>query len=311
MTKESMWQGIAIAAMLLTVAAFAETTAGTAMNALPETAVNRVTPATVTLEIRHVTGMLHLPDGGVEMVQVHYVPEPVSLKGPEGGANIPYDYEDGTLTVTDAAVARSNALAIKWPESRWQNTMDTFEAQDAESEAMDGGLLFTGSSTARMWPTAESFPDMVTVNRGFGGSQFWDVVQFADSIVGKHQPDTIVLYSGDNDIHYGKSPEWVLADCILAVQRLRAVAQDAAVVVLGIKGSASRWGDYPAVQQANALMAIYAANTDGVSFLDLGDLLLDEGGAPNAACYLDDALHLSDEGYRRWTEALRDFLDNQ
>ncbi len=277
------------------------------MISFPAAPISRVIPETAAIGISEDRWLLRVPEKWTDAVCVRYVPEPEAVTCAATGDAISYTYAQGILTLQGADITRdptSNDIVLLWPENRWKEAIMTFVEADEQMPPMADGILFTGSSTARLWPVAAAFPDMTTVNRGFGGSQFWDVFQFADRILGVHKPDVIVLYSGDNDIASGKSPEWTFADCVATVQRLHLLAPTSHIVILGIKGSGSRWELYPAMQAANALMAAYAETQDNVSYLDLGALLLDEQGKPDPACYLADALHLSDEGYRRWNQAL-------
>lgn len=198
-------------------------------------------------------------------------------------------------------------MARKKANTYWKD-MVRFAEEDKKAPLLSGGVLFTGSSTARMWDVKKCFPDLPVLNRGFGGSTFSDVVLFADEIMGSHKPDVIVLYSGDNDIARGNSAEQTAADCMAALNRLRAASPQSRIVVLGIKPCASRWEQYPIMQQANALIAEQVKSKENVVFLDLAHLLLGTDGQPLPECYRDDKLHLSDEGYRRWSEALRPYL---
>ncbi len=192
--------------------------------------------------------------------------------------------------------------------SKWQEAISRFVAEDETMTPMSGGVLFTGSSTARLWNVERWFPERVVLNRGFGGSQFSDLVFFANQIIGKHKPDTIVVYSGDNDIHGGKTPQKTAADYVKAVEIFCRLAPKSRIIVLAIKPSQARWNSYPAMREANALMKAYASTNDKVAFLDLGRLLVDASGEPVPECYLRDNLHLSEEGYRRWSEALEKAL---
>ena len=61
-----------------------------------------------------------------------------------------------------------------------------------------GAVVFTGSSTIRMWATlAEDFPKTTVINRGFGGAQLPDVVRFAPRIVLPLRPRQVVLFAED------------------------------------------------------------------------------------------------------------------
>ncbi len=210
-------------------------------------------------------------------------------------------------TSAETKPSEGETTMLKQENHYWKD-MQRFMAEDSASAPLDGGILFTGSSTTRLWDVKKFFPDLPVLNRGFGGSAFSDVILFADEIVGPHKPDTIVLYSGDNDIAHGNSAEQTASDCMAAVDRLRARAPQSRIIVLGTKPSASRWNLYPVMQASNALIAAQAASRDNVAFLDLAPLLLGPDGQPVPECYVDDRLHLSEEGYRRWSETLRPYL---
>ena len=63
--------------------------------------------------------------------------------------------------------------------SRWEKTIAAFEKQDQEKPPPKNAVLFVGSSSIRLWDLKKSFPELTTINRGFGGSQIADAVHFA------------------------------------------------------------------------------------------------------------------------------------
>lgn len=189
--------------------------------------------------------------------------------------------------------------------NRFWKDIQAFMEEDLRSPPLDGGILFTGSSTARMWDVKKWFPETPVLNRGFGGSTYAEATLFAEEIIGHHKPDILVVYSGDNDIAQGKSPEQTATDAITAIDRFRALVPGSRIIVLGTKPSGSRWELYPAMRKSNALIAEQVKTRTNLSFLDLSSLLLDGNGNPLPECYKADNLHLSEEGYRRWTEALK------
>src|SRR3990170_8119764 len=83
---------------------------------------------------------------------------------------------------------------------RFEPDVLAFEAWDRQNSPPRDAVLLVGSSSIRMWPTAESFPELSVINRGFGGSHASDVNHFAERIVLKYEPRTIVFYAGDNDV---------------------------------------------------------------------------------------------------------------
>ena len=73
-----------------------------------------------------------------------------------------------------AATAQATDVPDPDPE-RFEADIRAFEAWDRQNAFPRDAVLFVGSSSIRMWQTAESFPELPVINRGFGGSQISDV----------------------------------------------------------------------------------------------------------------------------------------
>ncbi len=116
-----------------------------------------------------------------------------------------------------------SVAAQKSPSERWEKDIRKFEAADKASPPPQGGVLFIGSSSIRMWVTlARDFPEHKVINRGFGGSQIADSVYYAERIVFPYKPRLIVMRAGGNDIAAGKTPDQVAADFRAFVEKVRA-----------------------------------------------------------------------------------------
>src|SRR5688572_9497643 len=96
-----------------------------------------------------------------------------------------------------------------------------FVTADSTNPPPRQGILFIGCSCIRLWKTLTlDFPQLRTINRGFGGSQIADSIHYAERIVIPYAPRQIVMYAGGNDINAGKSSEEVLADFQKFVEKL-------------------------------------------------------------------------------------------
>jgi hypothetical protein len=83
--------------------------------------------------------------------------------------------------------------------AKWEQEIAVFEANDRTNPPPKGAVLFTGSSTIRLWKTlAQDFPEHRVINRGFGGSQIADATHFADHIIFPCEPRMIFLRAGGN-----------------------------------------------------------------------------------------------------------------
>src|SRR5262245_57010070 len=79
------------------------------------------------------------------------------------------------------------------------NEIQAFEASDKTNPPPQHGILFIGSSSIRLWKTlAADFPGRPVINRGFGGSQIIDSVNYFDRLVLPYHPKLIVFYAGGN-----------------------------------------------------------------------------------------------------------------
>src|SRR5690606_19142180 len=97
-----------------------------------------------------------------------------------------------------------------------------YEAADKMNPPQKGGIVFTGSSSIRLWKTlAKDFPHHNVLNRGFGGSQISDAIQFIDRIVLPYEPRMIVMYCGGIDLNAGESPEQVAGDFRTFTEKVR------------------------------------------------------------------------------------------
>jgi lysophospholipase L1-like esterase len=200
--------------------------------------------------------------------------------------------------------ARGGAPSPCKPEV-WQGAMAEFEKQDAKTPAPENVVVFVGSSSIRMWDLAKWFPDVPTLNRGFGGSQICDATHFADVLVLKHKPRAVVFYSGDNDVASGKTAKQVHADFREFMNKLRASLPETPVVFIAIKPSIARWKLRDEMREANRLIAGERRRDKHLEYVDVWPAMLGEDRQPRKDIFLEDGLHMNDAGYKVWSELVR------
>ncbi len=219
---------------------------------------------------------------------------------------------NGSLRPFALAIAFISVLAVGYAaedESRWEKAIQRFERQDEETPPPEGATLFVGSSSIRMWPLDEYFPDLEVINRGFGGSEIADSIRFADRIVLKYKPKTIVLYAGDNDIAAGKSPDEVVGDYKTFVKRVHDALPETRILFIAIKPSIARWSLVGLMREANRRIAHHARTDDRLEFIDIDTSMMGEDERPRAELFLKDGLHLNPDGYALWTSLVRPHLE--
>lgn len=191
----------------------------------------------------------------------------------------------------------------------WARDMERFAVLDAASPPPASPIVFTGSSSIRMWSSLEEdFPGLPVLNRGFGGSQIRDATWHADDVVLRYRPRQVVVYSGDNDIDAGRSPRQVVADFRTFVARIRHDLPEVPIAWLSIKPSLARAAQLDAQREANALVRKAAADMPEVDYIDVFTPMLDAHGQPRAELFGDDGLHMNAGGYALWRRIVAPYL---
>lgn len=193
----------------------------------------------------------------------------------------------------------------------WQSEIAVFAAVDRVAPPPADAVLFVGSSSVRLWHTlAADFPELPTINRGFGGSEIADSVYFAEQLIGPYRPRAIVMYAGGNDLADGKSPEQVRDAFGAFVVQARRWAGPVPLAYLSIKPNLSRRKQLPRIRQANGLIRA-CAQERGVDYLDVHGPMLGADGEADPRWFDADGLHLNAEGYALWTGVVRAWLAQQ
>lgn len=188
---------------------------------------------------------------------------------------------------------------------KWEKEIAAFETKDKETPPAKGGIVFVGSSSIRMWSTLEQdFPKHRVLNRGFGGSQISDSVQFADRIVIPYAPRMVVMYAGGNDLNAGESPEQIFADFQAFEKKVHAALPDTEIAFISSAPNPSRWAQVENVKALNKSVADFCAKTPKTKFIDVFPHMLGPEGLPKPDIFREDRLHMVDKGYRIWTEVV-------
>jgi lysophospholipase L1-like esterase len=192
---------------------------------------------------------------------------------------------------------------------QWAQDMARFAALDADQPPPAHPIVFTGSSSIRMWSSlGADFPGQPVLNRGFGGSQIRDATWYADEVAIRYRPRQIVAYSGDNDIDAGRSPQQVEADFRAFVARIRRDLPGVPIAWISIKPSLARVTQLDAQREANALVKKAASEMRDVAFIDVSSAMLDANGQPRPELFGDDGLHMNGRGYALWQEIIAPYL---
>ena len=194
----------------------------------------------------------------------------------------------------------------------WEDDIRALEELNSQAPR-DNTVLFVGSSSIRLWHSLGQ--DMAPINviqRGFGGARMNDVVHYADRIVTPFSVDAIVIFVGTNDINVSDTPHEAVQDITEGLSRLmqqiRAAHPDTPVFYIAITPTFLSWDKWDAVQAANTAVAQLLESDPNASMILTSDLFLGDDGQPIKKLYQFDGLHLSKDGYERWTSRIKPVL---
>jgi lysophospholipase L1-like esterase len=193
----------------------------------------------------------------------------------------------------------------------WEPAIRDFEDQDKVHPPKPGCIVFAGSSSIRFWDTLVSdMKPLDVINRGFGGSEFSDLDQYANRIVIAYHPRAVVVYEGDNDLDASspKTPEMVANDFRKFVQIVHGALPDTWIYILAIKPSKLRWEQWPKMKAANKLMQDYAATQQRVQYIDIATPMFDASGNLPRDLFISDGLHPTPKLYAMWTSIIKPIL---
>ena len=138
-----------------------------------------------------------------------------------------------------------------------------FREQDSIQKPQDGMILFIGSSSFRLWRTAnEDFNNDTILNRAFGGATLLDVINYKDDVVLKYKPKKIFIYCGENDIASSEKVggKTVFKRFKILYKTLRSHFPETSIVFVSIKPSPLRWVMKDRMMDANVLISEYLSN---------------------------------------------------
>lgn len=196
---------------------------------------------------------------------------------------------------------------------QWEAEIARFERLDAEADGPLDAILFTGSSSIRLWGSLpEDMAPHRVLARGFGGSTIRDVVHYADRILANHRPRAVVLFVA-NDIQGGpqedRSAEVIAADFGTFVDRVHLRHSSTPIFIVAITPTARRWNAWPRIQLLNKELARLCDSRTNAIFIPTSDLFLNADDLPDQAMFQPDQLHLSTAGYAKWAKRIRSYLD--
>lgn len=194
---------------------------------------------------------------------------------------------------------------------KFESAILKYEEQDQKNGYQPESVLFTGSSSIRMWKSlAEDMSPIPVLNRGFGGSTIPEVTYYADRIILPHHPKIIVFYCGENDLSNDEAKSDLALKSFEEFHRfMNDKLPKTKVFFIAIKPSISRWHYWSKMNEANEKIEKFINSKDNYYFVDTASGMLDENGTVLQDIFIKDNLHMNAKGYAIWTKVVKPLLE--
>jgi lysophospholipase L1-like esterase len=192
--------------------------------------------------------------------------------------------------------------------TRFEKSIDAFEAKDKKTPPPRDPIVFTGSSSIARWKElGQHFPEFPVMNRGFGGSTLPEVNHYLDRVVLAYHPKIVVLFCGGNDLAAKRTPEQVRDDFVTIADRIQKKLPDTKLYYLSIHTPPGRVKLEAELRKANELIKEVCERPKNRRFVDIRDTMLGKDGQPNKELYVDP-LHPTTSAYESWAARLTPIL---
>lgn len=180
-------------------------------------------------------------------------------------------------------------------ESLWDSSKET--------------IVFTGSSSIRMWKNLESmFPNHQIINSGFGGSQSSDLFRYYNELILQYNPKKVFIYEGDNDIASKKRTKDIIDTTREIINKIRERNNATQVVIIAAKPSLARWKLKRKYMKLNRAFEKLCEEDTGLQFANVWDVMMD-GKQVRKDIFISDGLHMNSKGYDLWFSVIKPHMN--
>jgi len=166
-------------------------------------------------------------------------------------------------------------------------------------------LAFIGDSLTEAFDWQQHFPAYDVGNLGIPGEPIEGLIRrVLEGDVFGDRPDMIFVMTGINNLRRGDHGIAERQERLLSV--LHRSLPDTTIVVQSIL-PVTMWVPLQVIEELNDHL-LNMARDFSMEYLDLYPLFLTSDAAPDSSCLEEDGIHLTPEGYRRWSGEIERFL---
>ncbi|MDB4837354.1 cyclic nucleotide-binding domain-containing protein [Marinomonas sp.] len=201
---------------------------------------------------------------------------------------------------------RSNVMSLNQINIEFESDVRKLEFNVSQQPQKQNPVAFFGSTTMRLWNDFDKhFTNKDGLNLGFDAATLEACVYYFERIVLPHNPRSLVIYAGDNDVgnHFGCNK--IVELYIELLQKIDRHLAGIPVTILSIKCSPTRSAMRNTIEKTNLQLERLAKSRPNTQYLDLFNTLLDSKGDIKENLFEGDRLHLNSKGYDLWTKELK------
>lgn len=190
----------------------------------------------------------------------------------------------------------------------WDKEIQKFEQLDKTEVYPENSIIFTGSSSIKLWSTLkDDMAPFPVIHRGYGGARLSDLAVYADRIIYPHKCSAVVIFVANDIIGQegDKSPEEVGRLFSYILKTIRKKLPETPVFWISITPTSSRWKVWPQIKEANNIIRDICGKNKNTFFIPTEHAFLNEKGQPRDELFRPDLLHLNAEGYKVWTQVIK------
>ncbi|MDC6352547.1 GDSL-type esterase/lipase family protein [Zeaxanthinibacter sp. PT1] len=171
-------------------------------------------------------------------------------------------------------------------------------------------VVFTGSSSIRLWEELpELFPQYQVINSGFGGSMTADLCHFSQDLISRYQPKKVIIYEGDNDLNDNIKPMVIRRQMKGLIEVIKKEHDSVQVLLIAAKPSPSRWHLKNRFKRLNRKFKRLCKKDKQLTYVNIWDPMILDDKQVRPDIFLEDGLHMTDEGYKIWYNVLKNHLN--
>ena len=189
-----------------------------------------------------------------------------------------------------------------------EEVLEIQKKYDTVSEKSKETIVFTGSSSIRLWNNLqELFPSYRVVNSGFGGSQAIDLLSYTNELILEYNPKKVFIYEGDNDLNDSKKPKRIIQVTKEIIAKIRNYIPDARIVIISAKPSLARWHLKRKYKGLNRRFNRLCKKEQDLDYANIWDTMLD-GKKLRQDIFIEDGLHMNSKGYELWYQVIKNYV---